>query len=398
MKVALVYPFYTERVTRPEEVLNAYPIVRCLPQELAALGHEVRVILQSPANAFRRNNAVRYEFVAASRPVQMLARSAFRWKPTHGPAYYELVPGLGRAIARFDPDVVHFAGLTMDVQLGEVARLCRRRGIPLVVDFHGGLPATGRRRWLQRHNMARIDRALFTTREQAEPWVTPGLLPGWDRATTIMETSSAFTRIPRHEARQMTDMTGDPVCVSVGRLHPIKDPLTMLRGFARFANDAPNARLYLYYLTDELISEARELIASIPAIQDRIVLRGRASPDQMAAIYSSADLLLQASTREWSGLAVLEAMSCGCVPVVTDIPSFRTMTGNGRYGRLFPVGDSDALANALRDLCAGNTSLVSSEVEAHFHAELSFGAIARQLDGVYRDVRGTSDSTMHENV
>ncbi len=182
----------------------------------------------------------------------------------------------------------------------------------------------------------------------------------------------------------MTGMSGDPVYLSAGRLHPIKDPLTMLTGFAYIARQQPDARLYLYYLTDEMLQDARALVHTFPYLRERVEFRGRARPDEMEAIYSSADILLQASLREWSGLAILEAMSCGCIPVVSDIPSFQSMAGDERYGRLFEPGNAIALANAA--LSIEDLNGMSVEVKRHFQDELSFAAIARDLETLYRSL------------
>jgi glycosyltransferase involved in cell wall biosynthesis len=111
----------------------------------------------------------------------------------------------------------------------------------------------------------------------------------------------------------------------------------------------------------------------------------------MEAIYSSADILLQASLREWSGLAVIEAMSCGCVPVVSDIPSFRMLTAGGIYGRLFDVGDAEDLARVVLSLSPGERISLSESTREHFQLELSFDAMARRISKIYDDVIAIRD-------
>lgn len=106
----------------------------------------------------------------------------------------------------------------------------------------------------------------------------------------------------------------------------------------------------------------------------------------MEAIYNSADFLLQASRREYSGVAVLDAMVCGTVPIVTDIPSFRAMTDGGRFGRLFPVGDAEALARAALDVPRDEIPALSAAVRRHFEGRLSFAAAARRLDEIYVEI------------
>jgi hypothetical protein len=42
----------------------------------------------------------------------------------------------------------------------------------------------------------------------------------------------------------------------------------------------------------------------------------------------------------------MEACACGAVPVVTSIPTFRLLTGNGSVGALWSLDDADGCACA----------------------------------------------------
>ena len=50
----------------------------------------------------------------------------------------------------------------------------------------------------------------------------------------------------------------------------------------------------------------------------------------------AADLFVLGSHREGSGYSLIEALACGLPPIVTDIPSFRSLTGAGVVGALWP--------------------------------------------------------------
>lgn len=386
MKVALVFPYFNEHDHSAEQVLNSYPLVRELPVELARLGHEVVVLHHAPFAAIIRRDDVTWRFVKTSAVGRAVGKRLYRWKGSHGPAYYAPALGLVRQLMSESPDVVHVFGMTMDIQLWLIVQLARFRRFAVVTHFHGGMPATGRLRHMQRASLRRVDRLLFAAPEQSEPWIAASMIPCTERVRQVMETSSPFQPVPRDRARAITGMHGDPVYLSAGRLDPIKDPLTTLAGFAAIADAQPGARLYLYFLGGVLLDEVVAEIARDPRLRGRVELRGRVGAAEMAAIYSSAEILIQSSLREWSGLAILEAMSCGCIPVVTRIPSFVAMTDSGRYGRLFAVGDAaDLAANAL-SLDADARQQLAHDVQAHFVERLSFAAIARDIDAVYREL------------
>ncbi|HET6995227.1 MAG TPA: glycosyltransferase, partial [Chitinophagaceae bacterium] len=87
---------------------------------------------------------------------------------------------------------------------------------------------------------------------------------------------------------------------------------------------------------------------------------------------------------EGSGYALSEALRCGCIPVVTNIPSFRMMTNNGHLGALWNTEDKDSFVEAA--IKAINKPLVS-EANAcidFFKEKLSFDAIARDAIRYYQ--------------
>jgi glycosyltransferase involved in cell wall biosynthesis len=289
-------------------------------------------------------------------------------------------------LRRLRPQIVHVFGLTMDLQVALLNPVARSVNAPVVAHFHGGEPdARAAYLRLQRWNGRWLSRALFTTPEQAAQWIAADVLRP-DQAALVVESSSPFTGLERELARRQTGMTGDPVVLCAGALTERKDPLTVLRAFNRVAGQLPDARLYLYYLHDDLLPDVQAFLAGHRELSGRVELRGRAPLAEMEAVYSSADLLVQASRSEWSGLAILEAMSCGCIPLITDIPPFRVMTDGGKYGRLFPVGDDAALADAVLRVAGTEWEALRAAVREHFQRALSFDAMAAQLDAIYRTI------------
>jgi len=78
-------------------------------------------------------------------------------------------------------------------------------------------------------------------------------------------------------------------------------------------------------------------------------------------------------------VAVCEAMSCGCIPVLTDIPSFRMMTGEGTCGLLFKPGNVNELTDRLITCCSLDVAIEKRKVLDYFQYNLSFWAIAGKM-------------------
>jgi hypothetical protein len=79
-------------------------------------------------------------------------------------------------------------------------------------------------------------------------------------------------------------------------------------------------------------------------------------------------------------------MSCGCIPIVTDIASFELHTDNGRIGCLFTPGSTDELLNAIITGDSMNIPFESAKVLAYYQAHLSFAAIGKKMYQVIEEV------------
>lgn len=136
---------------------------------------------------------------------------------------------------------------------------------------------------------------------------------------------------------------GPPVLLAAGRLHRDKDYPTLLRAFAQLRRRRPVRLLVLGEgpRRAELLALAEALDISAD-----IAMPGFCA-NPMAAMSRAAALVLT-SRSEGFGNVLAEALACGCPVVSTDCPSGpREILDGGRYGRLTPVGDADALATAL---------------------------------------------------
>jgi len=374
---------------QPAQYLERRLPLRHLPQELASRGHEVMVMHQCLRRLSFVENRVHYELVPSARWSRAIAALGGQILHRESSLLEAALPAV-RTIRRWQPDLVHFFGTTLTLNLALLERALGRRGPPVVVDYHGGWPpANPLLRRIQRATLDRASRLLFTTRELARPFVEAGILAVGDpRVVEVMEVSTPFRMKDRAAARAVTGMSGDPVFLWAGRLEPVKDPLTALRGFDRIRAAWTGSRLYLCFLTDQLLPELRAFVDSRPGLADHVHFQGRVPHDQMEEVFNSADLLLQASRpigwiMEASGFVPLEAMACGAVPVLTDLPSFRAMTADGRYGVLFQVGDDIGLARSVLALGRERLAALRAEVRAHFESHLSFCALADRLEAVY---------------
>jgi glycosyltransferase involved in cell wall biosynthesis len=256
----------------------------------------------------------------------------------------------------------------------------------IVVQDHGGYAALRFnlvRRFIYRHALDAADGFIFAATALAELWRAAGVLAPTQPLYELMESSTTLRPLPRAEARAQSGMIGEPALLWVGRLNANKDPLTVLEGFERALPQLPNAHLTMAYGTDELLSVVQHRLTASPLLSSRVHLRGHVPHEQLATFYSAADLFVLGSHHESSGYALIEALACGVVPIVTDIPSFRALTANGALGALWPVGDAVACADAFIQLSQRDLTALRVDILNHFEREVSWPALGKRALAAY---------------
>ncbi|HWA47896.1 MAG TPA: glycosyltransferase [Dongiaceae bacterium] len=137
-----------------------------------------------------------------------------------------------------------------------------------------------------------------------------------------------------------------PLLLAVGRLVKPKDFATLIRAFAILRHMRP-ARLLILGEEQERGERARLLsLARALGVGADIDLPGAVANPY--AYYRRAAVFVLSSYREGLGNVLIEALACGCPVVSTDCPHGPVeILENGKYGRLVPVGDADAMAAAI---------------------------------------------------
>lgn len=281
-----------------------------------------------------------------------------------------------------DPEIVHFSGLVFPRELRGVRAL-----LPdclIVAQDHATPIPEGWRRAYCRWGLAILDAVMFSSRDQARPFQELGLLDRDLPVFEVMEVSTSFTPGDHLEARRSTGLTGDPCLFWLGHLNDNKDPLMVLDAVAAAASQLPGLRLHMCFGDAPLLARVRRRIEGDPALRTRVTLLGRLPHRDIEEYLRAADFLLQGSHRESGGYGVIEALACGTTPLVTDIPSFRRITGNGRFGALVSVGDHRGLAQEIVRWSALKGPALRDSARRHFEAALSLRAVGHELRRSYQ--------------
>jgi glycosyltransferase involved in cell wall biosynthesis len=138
-----------------------------------------------------------------------------------------------------------------------------------------------------------------------------------------------------------------PVIGSIGRLEPIKNFHLALRALARLddhAGDEPAPLLVI--VGDGTERGSLEALASELGITQRVKFLGwRADAER---IYGAFDLFTLTSRSEGTSISLLEAMSSGVCPIVTDVGGNRAVLGPDLASLMVADGDTAALTTAWR--------------------------------------------------
>jgi glycosyltransferase involved in cell wall biosynthesis len=282
-------------------------------------------------------------------------------------------------------DIVHIhsalaPGVTV-LRAGLLALAGRLRGCGVIVHAHGGnietwltSPANRLLMWVATLPAHRVV-AVWTAGERAL-----GEALG-DRRVALIDNGVDTARYgepePPHEP---------PRILYVGLLTPRKGVLDLLEASRLLLHDGVQHELLLLGGTPDEGPEAALPVLS--AAEGHATLLGTRPPEQMPAIYATADVFCLPSWWEAMPLSVLEAMASGLSVVATDVGDTRRAIEDGTTGRVVPVKSTQELAEALKGLLTDSDLRQSfgaagrARVEKFFSSEVT----ARGVSALYADV------------
>jgi glycosyltransferase involved in cell wall biosynthesis len=259
-----------------------------------------------------------------------------------------IYPGqLVDVLRRIAPDVVHsHAGVWF-----KASRAARLAGVPVVIHTEHGrrVPDLVSDRWIDNVASRSTDVVIAVSEALAE--VLRSRVVHDPRRVRVIANGVDVDRLrpaPDVQAlRQDLDIpVGTPVIGSVGRLEPVKNYQLALRALARLRNGDAGPAPVLLLVGDGSERGMLEDLARELGVTGHVRFLGWR--DEVERLYGAFDLFTLSSHSEGMSISLLEAMSTGVCPVVTDVGGNRGVLGAELASSLVCANDAVALAAAWR--------------------------------------------------
>ncbi len=170
----------------------------------------------------------------------------------------------------------------------------------------------------------------------------------------------------------------------LARLTQEKNPHLLLEAWSKITSDMP-----LVIAGDN--PYAPEYVESLHRQGEgkNVIFTGFQTGPTWEELFSNAYLYVLCSDIEGQPISLLEAMSYGCCPLVSDIPENAEVVAAGR-GFTFRAGDVGDLAATIQRLLASPAEVAAAAEKARVHvrAEHDWERIADETLAVYRSVLG----------
>jgi glycosyltransferase involved in cell wall biosynthesis len=175
-----------------------------------------------------------------------------------------------------------------------------------------------------------------------------------------------------------------PLVVGIGRLHRQKDWLTLVAAAGPLQARVPDVKVVIVGEGPERHELERQVVDGGLGRVVRLAGPVETAGDVLAA----ADVLAVTSVWDSGPLVVAEAMALARPVVATPVGFVPDLVDDGRTGRLVPIGDPAALADALADVLKDPVAAAALGVAGQRRVTevLDPDRLVAEVEAVYRSV------------
>lgn len=309
-----------------------------------------------------------------------------------------------RAVFRLFPYILHLWRSANEVQLFHIMAnsgwswhlfaapaiwLASIRGKPVVINYRGGEADSFFNKafsWIK-PSLSRADAII----------VPSGFLEAVfaERrfSTSIVPNIIDLSRFMAESSNEVSLKTNFPRIIVTRNLELIYDNATAVRAFSIVKRTFPAAKLVLAGSGPE--REALEKLVTGLDIADAVTFTGRVENEGMAALYRSADIMINPSLVDNMPNSVLEALASGVAVVSTDVGGVPYLVEHEKTALLVPAQDPQAMADAILVLLndpAKAKQMRKAGIESV--QQYAWPNVRDRLLGIYREVLAKSDRSM----
>ncbi|MBA4141426.1 MAG: glycosyltransferase family 4 protein [Nitrosospira sp.] len=288
-----------------------------------------------------REEGVMVELIQVNRPYRPHwsgrlrgVRAAFRllpylahlWRSTHKVQLFHVMANSGWSWHLFAAPAIWIAWL---------------RGIPVIVNYRGGEAHAFFEKaffWMK-PSLRRIDAIIVPSGFLEAVFEKHGF------STSLVPNIIDLSRFSPKSGGEAPSRTNFPQIIVTRNLEAIYDNATALRAFGIVRHAFPAATLIVAGSGPE--RQTLEELAAGLGIANAVTFTGRVDNERMAALYRSADIMVNPSLADNMPISVLEALASGIPVVSTDVGGVPYLVEHEKTALLVPARNPEAMAHAI---------------------------------------------------
>jgi 1,2-diacylglycerol 3-alpha-glucosyltransferase len=342
MKILFVSETYYPHIN------GIYYFIQRLAERLQKHGHEVAVLAPS------ENKEYTDKVIENIRVFGVPSMSLLMYKAIRIPVPHTLKSKVELVFKTFKPDILH---LQNHFSINKAALSVNKKyGLPVVgtnhfmtenfTPFYSFLHMNNfieKKMWAAFSKVFNQLNVVTTPTETGAKLIRPKLAVDVLPISNGIDLTEFTTAADSTSIRIKYGIPAKPVLLYVGRLDPEKHIDEVLRAVATLNSDK-----FCFVITGKgTIKASLEKLVAKLGIEDKVVLTGFVSNEDLPQLYRLSTCYVTASVAELQSIATMEAMASGLPVIAANAGALAELVHDGENGFLFNPGDTNTLAKCI---------------------------------------------------